>query len=159
VAVGDLVVLKSVPLTRRAGLNVACNILTHIWPVVCPRDGAVCLVVSIGSCRHRNVEVMQDVQPDLFMIWDTGSPVVIGRILVTENSIFDIEVFDMRRRDLKVNKISPKSLSCRYPDLIPSYKVLSTFATEIWLQMARWFVLARGAQDRGLAFSWTCPAW
>jgi hypothetical protein len=47
---------------------------------------------------------MQDVQPDSFMIWDTGSPVVVGRILVIENSIFDIEVFDMRRRDLKVNR-------------------------------------------------------
>jgi hypothetical protein len=37
------------------------------------------------------------------MIWDTGSPVVFGRILVIKNSIFDIEVFDMTRRDLKVD--------------------------------------------------------
>jgi hypothetical protein len=38
------------------------------------------------------------------MIWDTGSPVVVGRILVIKNSIFDIEVFDMTRRDLKVDE-------------------------------------------------------
>jgi hypothetical protein len=91
-------------LARRAGSNVTLDVLTHTRPVVCPRDGAVYLVVTKVSCRHRNVEGMQDVQPDSCMIGDTGSPMFVGRILVIENSIFGIEVFDRRRRDLKVNR-------------------------------------------------------